>query len=307
MQAGMNPPDSTHARPSRRSPGSFTSGRLWILLAALLACHHLWVFHSTQDERQLLVMLMVIWGGALLCIEDLLPSLDPRPTRTGLILGIVLVVWSLLRAELILARDFVIYLLPLIEGLGLALLCVPPRRLRPFAASLLILALFMPAVLMRKFYDLYPEAPLSHLTALATGIGIQALGIPADVQGRLVTLPHGAVEVAGPCSGRDLMVMVILVAVVFLLAFPLQRWRDRLLVLLAAVPLAMVSNVIRISLLALIVGFQVPHQQALFDFFHEDMGSLLFSVVAVALLAKLYLRLIDRQLTTPSLPGDAGS
>lgn len=303
----MNTRDSIDAQPPRMSLRSFPSRRLWILLAALLACHHLWVFHATQDELQLLVMLMVIWGGALLCIEDLLPSLDPRPSRGGLILGTVLVVWSVLRAELILARDFVIYLLPLIEGLGLALLCAPPRRLRPFSASLLILALFMPAVLIRKFYDLYPEAPLSHLTALATGIGIQALGIPADVQGRVVSLPHGAVEVAGTCSGRDLMVMVLLVAIVFLLAFPLVRWRDRLLVLLAAVPLAMVSNVIRISLLALIVGFQVPHQQVLFDFFHKDTGSLVFSVIAVALLARLYLLLIDRQLAAASPPGDAGS
>ncbi|WP_231594601.1 exosortase/archaeosortase family protein [Synechococcus sp. CBW1107] len=286
---------------------SFRSRRLWILLAALLACHHLWVFHSTQDELQLLVMLMLIWGGALLCIEDLLPSLDPRPTRGGLILGAVLVVWSVLRAELILARDFVIYLLPLIEGLGLALLCAPPRRLRPFAASLLILSLFMPAVLVRKFYDHYPEAPLSHLTALATGVGLQTVGIPADVQGRLVSLPYGAVEVSGPCSGRDLMVMVILVAVIFLLAFPLDRWRNRMFVLLAAVPLAMLSNVIRIALLALIVGFQVPHQQVLFDFFHEDMGSLVFSVIAVALLARLYLLLIDRQLAAAAVPPDAGS
>jgi exosortase/archaeosortase family protein len=96
------------------------------------------------------------------------------------------------------------------------------------------------------------------------------------------------------------------VAVIFLLAFPLRRWSDRWLVLLAAVPLAIASNVIRISLLALIVGLRVPHQTALFVFFHDDMGSLVFSVLAVLLLGKLYLRLIDRQLATASPPGDAG-
>jgi hypothetical protein len=36
------------------------------------------------------------------------------------------------------------------------------------------------------------------------------------------------------------------------------------------------------------------------------MGSLVFSVLAVLLLGKLYLRLIDRQLATASPPGDAG-
>ncbi|MEB3322160.1 MAG: exosortase/archaeosortase family protein [Synechococcaceae cyanobacterium] len=281
-----------------------SSGRLWILLAALLAVHHLWLFHDTQDELQLLVVLLVVWGGALLCIEDLLPSLVPRPTRGGMILGAVLVVWSLFRAGLILDRDFVIYALPLVEGLGLALLCAPPRRLRPFAASLVILALAMPAVLVRFRF---PEIPLSVLTAQITGVGLQALGIPADVQGQLVALPQGAVRVEGLCSGRDLLVMVTIVAIVFLLAFPLRRWRDRLLVLLAAAPLAILSNVIRISLLAVIVGFQVPHQKTLFDFFHEDAGSLVFSVIAVALLAKLYLLLIDRQLAASTASTDAGS
>lgn len=280
------------------------SRRLWVLLAAFLAAHHLWVFHATQESLQGLVVVMVVWGGALLCIEDLLPVLEPRPGRGGLILGSALVVWALLRAEIIRSLDAVIYLLPLVEGLGLALLCAPPRRLRPFAASLAILALLLPAVLLGT---VYPEAPLSHLTALITGTGLQALGIPADVEGRLVSLPQGGVEVYGACSGKDLIVMVTLVAVVFLLAFPLRRWRDRLGILLAAAPLAIFSNVIRIALLAVITGYRVPHQQALFDFFHEDTGSLVFSVIAVALLAKLYLRLIDRQLAAASHPPDAGS
>ncbi|WP_048017229.1 exosortase/archaeosortase family protein [Synechococcus sp. GFB01] len=277
------------------------------MLAALVAVHSLWVFHATQDSLQVLVELLVVWGGALLCIEDLLPTLQPRPTRAGLILGTVLLVWSLLRSELILSRDFVTFLLPLLEGLGLALLCAPPRRLRPFAASLVILTLFPLGMLARKLFNPYVDAPLSHATALATGIGLQALGIPAHVDGRVVSLPDGAVEVSSICTGHDLIVMVTLVALVFLLAFPLQRWRDRWLVLLSAVPLAIASNIVRIILLALIVGFPVPHQTALFDFFHEDMGSLVFSVIAVVLLSKLYLRLIDRQLAAPCPPGDAGS
>jgi cyanoexosortase A len=207
--------------------------------------------------------------------------------------GSVLLVACLLRAARILHHDAVIYLLAPLEGLALALLCAPPRRLRPFAASLTCLALLPAAVVGRQ---LIPEEPLSLGSAGMATVLLQALGFDARVQGRVVALPGGSVSVAGVCNGTDLIMMVLTVAVIFLLAFPLRGWGPRLLVLAAAGPLAVLSNTVRIALLALIVATPWDRDRHVFDFFHEGGGSLVFAGIAVSFLGMAYLRLIDRQL-----------
>jgi hypothetical protein len=52
----------------------------------------------------------------------------------------------------------------------------------------------------------------------------------------------------------------------------------------------------RISLLAVFTSFNSPTGHSLFDFFHEQAGSLIFSGIAVFLLGYLYLAILEREL-----------
>lgn len=266
---------------------------LWLALAALVALQNLLVLHTTQDSPNLVVFALLLWGGALICLEDQLPELEPNPGRIGLLIGGVLLVATVLRSSAIVHLDSVIYPLTVLAGLALALLCVPPRQLGRFRDPLLILMLLP----ISKVIAVANDVQLSMATAGASSVLLQALGFEAVMDGRQVLLPGGSVLVAGPCNGLDMILQVAAIAVIFLMAFPLRRWPQRLLLLVAATLIGFACNVVRISLLAVIHADGGGGAKWWFDFFHESNGSLVFSAVGVTIFALLYLRVLERELS----------
>lgn len=271
----------------------FRAREIWLSLAALVALQNLLVLHTTQDNPTLVVFALLLWGGALICLEDQLPALVPNPGRTGLVVGGMLLTAVVLRSGRILHLDAVIYPLTMLAGLALALLCVPLRQLGRFRDPLLIL-LLLPLSLLIKVMT--PEASLSVATAAASTVLLQAVGFEATFSGRQVLMPGGNVSVGGPCNGVDMILQVAAIAMVFLLAFPLRGWAKRLLILAAAPLIGFLFNVVRISLLAVINAHGGSGATWWFDFFHESNGSLVFSALGVTVFAQLYLQVLEHQL-----------
>jgi hypothetical protein len=145
------------------------------------------VFHSSQSANTA-VLAILVWGGALVCLEDRLDQLQPRPSRTARWLGSALVLWVLLRTALVLQWDGLLYALPPIAGLALALLARPCRQLGLFRDAWLCLS--SPpafALLMR----LLPEQPISLLTAAMAGLVLNSLGFAVVVDQRSVLMTPG--------------------------------------------------------------------------------------------------------------------
>lgn len=271
----------------------FRARELWLALAGLVAFQNLLLLPTSQEGQNLLIFTMLLWGGALICIEDQLPTLEPNPGRIGLLLGGVLLVAVVVRSARIVHYDPVIYPLTVVAGLALALLCVPPSQLGRFRDPLLILLLLPLSKLLQVAI---PQALLSTSTAAATAVQLQALGFQAAVEGRDLLLPGGNLFVEDGCNGFDLIMQVVAVAVIFLLAFPLRSGPKRLLMLVVAPLIGFATNVMRIALLAVINASDWPHHKALFVFFHETEGSLVFAALSVSLFALLYLRLLEPEL-----------
>jgi cyanoexosortase A len=268
------------------------SGKLWLLLGGLVAVHHLTVMSLTQAAASSLLAMMV-WGGALICMEDRLPGLRPAPSRLSIVLGTVLVLWGLWRGAQVAYLDAVTFVLPLVLGLGLALLCVPVRRLGEFRVELAVLALMFVALLILHFM---PEKALSEATAEITYWILLALGQDAQVQGRLVALPRGGVYVAGSCNGVEVVAQLLVIAVVFLLAFRMKSPARMLAILVLAPIFAILGNALRITLLALVVDSDWAWKSEIFKFFHDEYGALVFSGITVGSYGWAYLVILEGDL-----------
>lgn len=288
-------PWSSHPADGRRipwPPPPASPRRLWLLLALLVALQSCTVFHTSQNP-QLAVLALLIWGGALICLEDQLETLRPRPGWTGLLLGSTLLLAVLARTTVILEGDGLLFALAPLAGLALALLCQPLAQLHRWRDPLLCL-LLLPAY--RLFLLLLPEQALSRLTAWLCAGGLSLLGLNVLQQDADVWLPGGGVRVAGPCSGSEIIGLLSCTAVIFLLAFPLRSRRGRSLLLLLAPVIGLLANTLRIAGLALLTTVEAAPGRQLFAFFHQDLGSLLFAGLAVSVYGGLYLRLLDRDL-----------
>jgi cyanoexosortase A len=261
----------------------------WPWLAAVVAVHQLLVVQFTQNNPGLGVTVLLLWGGALIVIEDLLPGFKARPSRWGLILGTLLLALVQVRMSYIISRDFAVVLAGPLLGMALLMLAAPLRGWRPFVPALFILSL-MP--LPRLISLLHPEKLTSFAAAQLGGIVLQAFGLNAIVEGRNVILPAGSVTVIRECNGIDIVVQCFLVAVIFLIAFPLQSLWKKILILLTAPVVGFFINSFRVALLALLVDSKVTISDFWFNFFHDGAGGLLFAAVAVSLVCWLHVRLV---------------
>ena len=269
-----------------------TVRNLWLLLALLVATQNLAVFHTSQSAN-VTVLAVMIWGGALICIEDQLDDFKPSPGLIGLVLGTILLLWVLARTAVILYWDGLLYALAPLGGLALTLLCQRLRDLGRFRDPLLCLMLLPSfALLMRVL----PEAPLSHLTARGAGFWLSILGLDVVVKGRSVMLPGGGVQVLAACNGLDMMAQILCVGLIFMLAFRIRSWLSRLLLFVLAPVIGLVCNTIRIALLTGCASVGQGKGTPLFTFFHDETGSLIFSGVAVFVYGLLYINLLEREL-----------
>jgi exosortase len=143
--------------------------------------------------------------------------------------------------------------------------------------------------------------PLQSFATLASTYFLQTAGIPALAEGNIVVLSESRIEVVQACNGLGMLVLFFAISTA--LAFVVERplWQ-RLIILVSAVPVALVANVTRITVTGVLsekVGSEFAHAV-----FH-DWGGWLMMPLALALLW-LELRLMDWVLEVPAIPREGG-
>lgn len=273
-----------------------TTRNLWLSIAALVALQSLIVFTNTQITGNAITAL-IVWGGALICIEDLIEDLRPNPSRLSLALGGIITLYSLYRISQVNGSDSLLYLLVPVAGLGLILLASPFRTLWRYRDALFTLCLLPLFLFVQILVSNYVTNDLSVLTAKFVMFWLGILGIsPTRLDGNTVFVNGGAVQVMHECNGLEMIMQMFITAVIFLLAFPLRSRLGRLAVILLSPIIGFVVNSARIALLAIFTSLNSESGKSLFDFFHEQAGSLIFSGIAVFLLGYLYLAILNREL-----------
>jgi len=133
-------------------------------------------------------------------------------------------------------------------------------------------------------------APLQRIGALASTYLLQTLGIPAMAQGVVITLSHGQLEVERACSGLRMLMLFVAVCVGAALVIRRPPW-EKLAVVLSAPPIAVVANVLRIT----ITGVLTDTTGANADAVHTVAGYLMMPLAVLmiwgemALLERIFL------------------
>jgi cyanoexosortase A len=273
-----------------------TTRNLWLSISALVALQSLLVFTNTQITGNAITAL-IVWGGALICIEDLIEDFRPNPSRFSLVLGGIITLYSLYRTSQVNGSDSLLYLLVPFAGLGLILLANPFVALWRYRDAIITLCLLPLFLVVQIIVSNYVTNDLSVLTAKFVMFWLGILGIsPARLDGITIYVNEGAVQVMHECNGLEMIMQMFITAVIFLLAFPLRSRLGRIVIIILSPIIGFVVNSARIALLAIFTSLNSESGKFLFDFFHEQAGSLIFSGIAVFLLGYLYLALLNREL-----------
>lgn len=136
------------------------------------------------------------------------------------------------------------------------------------------------------------SAPLQSLATTASTFVMQVIGLPALSEGNVIVLNEARLNVIEACSGlRMLVVFVALSTAMALLAR--RPLLDKLILLASAFPIAVVSNIIRITMTGIL--HETTSSETANAFFHDLGGwvmmplGLLFLALEVKLLSHLFI------------------
>jgi exosortase len=209
--------------------------------------------------------------------RDALVQAPRRPHALGLVVlaaSLVCYVAGQFGSELFLTR---VSFVGAIAALVLFLAGPAHLRLLAFPIAFLLLMIPLPAIIFNRI-----AFPLQLFASRIGEVVIAASGIPVLREGNVLQLPGRTLEVAQACSGiRSLMSLMMLAMV--LGYFTERRKSVRVLIVLAAIPIAVVANAARVAGTGLASYWISPAVAE--GFFHTFSGWVMFVVALIALVA----------------------
>jgi exosortase len=139
---------------------------------------------------------------------------------------------------------------------------------------------------------------LQRLASISSTVVLQVLGVAAFRQGNLISIPGMStpLTVADACSGLRMATIfgALAVAMVFIIERP---WWDKFVILLSAIPIALIVNIVRITVTGLLYMAAGQNNIAVQKICHDYAGLVIMMPLALALLW-LELQVLER-LTVP--------
>ena len=205
---------------------------------------------------------------------------DPERGAESSPLGFAFLVPGLLAIGLDAAIDTellaVVGLVACVPGLSLLLLGLRRTRALAFPLLLLFMVIPIPAGLISPVYLV-----LRHISAWGAELAMGPFGIPAARDGTALSIPSGTYIVADVCSGFQTLMATVTLALI--LAYLSTSTRRRAAILLIAAPLAIATNMVRVTSLVLLGH---TYGLAILDtYVHELSGLLAFGASLVLLFA----------------------
>ncbi|WP_161602542.1 exosortase/archaeosortase family protein [Tautonia marina] len=166
-------------------------------------------------------------------------------------------------------------LLPVLTGL--CVLFGGTTALRWAAPSLAFLFFMIP---LPWRFEVALGASLQRIATKLSTVSLQTLGFVAYSEGNVIVMEEGRIGVVEACSGLGMLMTFIAISTA--VAIVVQRpWFDRILIVLSAIPIALIANIARITLTG-VLHETVGGEWA--DRFYHDLAGWLMIPFALGLL-----------------------
>ncbi len=193
------------------------------------------------------------------------------------------------------SRDWVadIALLPCLAGVGV---CVGGWSVARWAWPSILFLFFM--IPLPHQVDVAAADPLQRLATVASCYVLQTLGLPAVPEGNVILLNDVRLGIVEACSGLRMLVVFFALSTGVALLMKRSLW-ERLVILGSAVPIALFSNIVRITatgVLHVTAGSEFAN-----TFFHDVGGWLMMPLALILLGAEL--KILGKMLRDTSVAG----
>jgi exosortase D (VPLPA-CTERM-specific) len=211
--------------------------------------------------------------------RDELAPLPSEPSWAGLIpvgLGIVFFWLGELSGEF-----FTLYISFWLILVGLCLLHFGWKKLKTIGFALFFVLTMFP---VPNFINTRIMLQLRLISSKLGVAMIQLFGLPATREGNIIDLGFTKLQVVDACSGLHSLISLIILSLLIVYFFKDHIWK-RIVLLISSIPLAIVTNSMRIAMTAILYkhfGAGVAE-----GFFHEFSGLMIFAICIPILLIEM--------------------
>jgi exosortase len=250
---------------------------LAVLMGLVFAGPIAWLVRQWQDnpyyEHGPFVPLVSLVLAAV-ALPRLVELARGRPGGVGPVLVIAGLILRILGASA--GSDFLgaVALVFVLAGFAGWWLGRPGMQTLAFPIGYLFLAIPLPFMDDLGFY-------FQRLSSATTTVIVRLVRVPAIYQGAEVSLPDASFIVGIPCSGLYSTVTLTALGLLYLRLLDLRSWRRKLLLIALIPPVAVATNVFRLSSLLGLAHWQSA--DVAMRYYH-DLGDVVFWFVAMALL-----------------------
>jgi len=160
---------------------------------------------------------------------------------------------------------------------GAVLLCCGSHVLR-FAWPAILFLIFMVPLPYRLGVAM--SGPLRTVGAMAGTYLLQSFGLPALREGNVIQLKDLSLDVAEACSGLRMLMIFIALSTAMALLTNRPTWQ-RIIIVISAVPIALVANIVRITLTGTLLS---ASETAAAHLLYHDLAGWLMMPVGLILL-----------------------
>ncbi len=241
----------------------------WVFLPTLVALEKMWRVDPDQAHGYLVApfVLYLIWSGRRRSAHSGEFG-SPQSGFLMLCLGL-----GIRFAGIYVYLDWLqaAALIPCLLGIGM--IVWGPGRAWRHAGALAFLFFMIPLPYRIATYLAYP---LQRTASVCSTYMLETFGFYSSCIGTTIHIGDHALDVVAACSGLKILMTFFALSVAFALCNPQRPWWERLATVLAAIPVALAANVIRIVSTAML--YQLGDPELAKDLFHDLAGWLMMPV-----------------------------
>ncbi len=121
---------------------------------------------------------------------------------------------------------------------------------------------------------------LKLMVAQVATVILNWIGFHSVRSGSLITMPNSEIEIAAPCSGLRSLISLLTLGLIFAFALKISLFK-KIVLFLSSIPIAIVANIIRVLLLAVVND--IYGEKIAMGFFHDCTGFVMFAVAFIGL------------------------
>ncbi|MBO3458906.1 cyanoexosortase A [Aetokthonos hydrillicola Thurmond2011] len=258
-------------------PGQLKSSWFWLSAIAVgLILIQLDLTYKILGKVDSVIISALFWLAISYLIWNKRHTLNLQSNVFSTFCGLLIIIFILVKSQsLFWYESFFVKLSALLSFLCWSLLASGISGLKQYKQEFIILLIL---VSEQQIITLISEKiDISILAAKFSTFLLWYLGFQVSRQGINVILPTGEIQIYSGCSGLNAIVLLLQLALVFILVFPIN-FLNKILVPLVAIFLAFIINVFRLALMVLLVA---SSNKEAFEFWHGQPGNEVFSTLSI--------------------------